>query len=236
VPPEIAGQLSALVLAGLLLGAVAGRPRSGDPARGRGSRRAAARRASASPRAVGRWRRRGRRRQRVGVLAAARARIARPAAINGRGLSPRGLLIGLDHRGGVRIPFGGFSGVHTLVVGATGSGKTVTQALIAAHAIAAGHAAIVIDPKGDDGLRSAVKSTAELAGAAFCEWTPDGPCIYNPYARGSDTRAGRQAAGRGDVDQWGIGAVGLVPLGLVGAFVLGCILTAAVIHARAPAQ
>jgi hypothetical protein len=32
--------------------------------------------------------------------------------------------------------------------------------------------------------------------------------------------------------QWGIGAVGLVPLGLVGTFVLGCMLTAAVIHAR----
>jgi hypothetical protein len=36
--------------------------------------------------------------------------------------------------------------------------------------------------------------------------------------------------------QWGIGAVGLVPLGLVGTFVLGCMLTAAVIHARGPAR
>jgi hypothetical protein len=126
-------------------------------------------------------------RQRIGMPAAVRARSARWSAAHGHALGPRGLLIGVDHRGGVRIPMGGFSGVHTLVVGATGSGKTVTQAWIAAHAIAAGHAAIVIDPKGDDDLRSAVAATATLAGAAFHEWTPEGPCVYNPYARGSDT-------------------------------------------------
>ena len=39
----------------------------------------------------------------------------------------------------VRIPAGGTSGRHTLVVGATGSGKTVTQAWIAGRLIEAGH-------------------------------------------------------------------------------------------------
>jgi conjugal transfer pilus assembly protein TraD len=126
-------------------------------------------------------------RQRIGVPAAARHRLALRTVVRGRALSPDGLLLGRDRLGGVRIPMGGFSGVHTLVVGATGSGKTVTQAWIAAHAIAAGHAAIVIDPKGDDALRQAVKTTAQLSGARFQEWTPEGPCVYNPYARGSDT-------------------------------------------------
>ena len=126
-------------------------------------------------------------RQRIGVPAAARHRLAHWTVMRGRALSARGLLLGLDRLGAVRIPLGGYSGVHTLVVGATGSGKTVTQAWIAAHAIAAGHAAIVIDPKGDDALRQAVKTTAQLSGARFQEWTPEGPCVYNPYARGSDT-------------------------------------------------
>jgi hypothetical protein len=126
-------------------------------------------------------------RQRIGVPAAARHRLARWTVVHGRALSARGLLLGLDQRGAVRIPLGGYSGMHTLVVGATGSGKTVTQAWIAAHAIAAGHAAIVIDPKGDNALRRAVKTTAALSGARFQEWTPEGPCVYNPHARGSDT-------------------------------------------------
>lgn len=126
-------------------------------------------------------------RQRIGVPAAARLRLAGRSVRRGRALSRRGLLLGFDHRGGVRIPMGGVSGVHTLVVGATGSGKTFTQAWIAAHAIAAGHAAIVVDPKGDDVLRRVVSETAQRCGAHYMEWTPDGPCVYNPYARGSDT-------------------------------------------------
>ena len=147
-------------------------------------------------------------RQRIGLPAAARRRLAGRSVRRGRALSRRGLLLGLDHRGGVRIPMGGFSGVHTLVVGATGSGKTVTQAWIAAHAITAGHAAIVIDPKGDDALRNAVKATAELCGARFLEWTPEGPCVYNPYARGSDTELADKLLAGEDVDRAALPAPG----------------------------
>ena len=58
----------------------------------------------------------------------------------GRVVTKRGLVVGRDHRGrGVHIPVGGYSGRHTLVLGATGSGKTVTQAWIAARMIEAGH-------------------------------------------------------------------------------------------------
>jgi hypothetical protein len=36
--------------------------------------------------------------------------------------------------------------------------------------------------------------------------------------------------------QWGITAVGPIPIALIGMFVLGCILTAALIHARGSAR
>jgi type IV secretory pathway TraG/TraD family ATPase VirD4 len=96
------------------------------------------------------------------------------------------LMLGRDERGaGVSVPFGGEGGGrHTLVVGATGSGKTVTQTWIATRAIAGGMGAVVVDPKGDRGMREQVRCAALAEGRAFLEWTPEGPLVYNPYARG----------------------------------------------------
>jgi type IV secretory pathway TraG/TraD family ATPase VirD4 len=88
----------------------------------------------------------------------------------------------------VSIPFGGArGGTHVLLVGATGSGKTMTQAWIAARGIDRGMGAIVVDPKGDSTIRTAVANAARRAGREFIEWTPDGPCAYNPFGRGSDS-------------------------------------------------
>jgi type IV secretory pathway TraG/TraD family ATPase VirD4 len=103
-----------------------------------------------------------------------------------RRLSRQELLLGLDEANrGVSIPFGAEgSGRHTLVVGATGSGKTVTQTWIATRAIERGMAAVVVDPKGDRGLREQVHQAALVAGRSFLEWTPEGGSVYNPYARG----------------------------------------------------
>src|SRR5207245_6475799 len=84
-------------------------------------------------------------------------------------------------------------GTHTLVLGATGSGKTVTQSWIAARAIERGMGAIVIDPKGDGGLREAMRAAAGSRSSAFVEWGPDGPPAYNPYARGTDTEIADKA-------------------------------------------
>jgi type IV secretory pathway TraG/TraD family ATPase VirD4 len=99
----------------------------------------------------------------------------------------RDLVLGVDEHGrAVSIPFGGSDGgSHALVVGATGSGKTVTQTSIADHAITEGMAVVVIDPKGDRGMREQLCSAAIDAGRSFIEWTPDGERIYNPFARGS---------------------------------------------------
>jgi hypothetical protein len=103
-----------------------------------------------------------------------------------RRLHAHELLVGHDegHRG-VSIPFGGDAGgTHALVVGATGSGKTVTQTWIAAHAIERGMGAVVLDPKGDSGMREELRRSALAAGRSFLEWTPDGQRVYNPYAHG----------------------------------------------------
>jgi hypothetical protein len=108
---------------------------------------------------------------------------------------PQQLALGRDDSGRVvAIPFGDHGGGrHTLVVGATGSGKTVTQTWIAVSAVRRGMGAVVVDPKGDRGMRSELRRAAHAAGRSFLEWTPAGDCIYNPYARGSDTEIADKA-------------------------------------------
>jgi type IV secretory pathway TraG/TraD family ATPase VirD4 len=118
-----------------------------------------------------------------------RAALRRRAAGGARGWLRGGeLIVGADERSHpVSIPFGGCDGTHTLVVGATGSGKTVTQAWLAVNAIAHEMGAVVVDPKGDRAMRDELHRAALGAGRRFLEWSPDGESVYNPYARGSET-------------------------------------------------
>jgi hypothetical protein len=105
-----------------------------------------------------------------------------------------GLTIGLDAGGApVRVPLGGRSGSHVLIVGATGSGKTVTMAWIIARAIDAGHGAVIVDPKGDDLLRDQARDAALRSSRPFIEWTPFGPTIYNPYGHGEGSEIADKA-------------------------------------------
>jgi TraM recognition site of TraD and TraG len=99
------------------------------------------------------------------------------------------MVLGVDEHGRpVSIPMGGVhGGTHTLVVGASGSGKTVTQVWIAMRAIEHGMGVIAIDPKGDPGMRAALCNRARATGRRYIEWTPQGPAKYNPYACGGDT-------------------------------------------------
>src|ERR687884_1493707 len=116
-------------------------------------------------------------------LDAGRERMQRRDVRGGRWIDRRGLAVGRDQRRRtVRIPVGAASGRHTLVVGATGSGKTVTQAWIAGRLIRAGHGAVVIDPKGDELLRDELEHAARKARRTFRVWTPAGPGVYNPFA------------------------------------------------------
>ncbi len=120
----------------------------------------------------------------AGALAV-RVRSAQP----GRWFRGGEMIVGLDARGSlVSVPCGGAGGgTHTLVVGATGSGKTVTQVWMAVRSIERGMAAVVVDPKGDRDMRGALVSAAHAAGREFIEWTPGGPSVYNPFARGGET-------------------------------------------------
>jgi type IV secretory pathway TraG/TraD family ATPase VirD4 len=100
------------------------------------------------------------------------------------------LILGRDecHRP-VTVRCGGDGdGAHTLVVGSTGSGKTVTQSWVATRAIEHGMGVVVVDPKGDPAMCEALERAARDSGAAFVPWTPNGPSVYNPYGRGSETQ------------------------------------------------
>jgi type IV secretory pathway TraG/TraD family ATPase VirD4 len=105
------------------------------------------------------------------------------------------LVVGRDERGRlIAIPFGdGAGGTHTLLVGATGSGKTVSQTWMAARAIERGMGAVVVDPKGDRNMRGELRHAAVRAARPFIEWTPGGPTVYNPYGGGSDTEIADKA-------------------------------------------
>ena len=135
-------------------------------------------------------------RGRLGILQAAdRAIDTWRASREQRGWLHEGELeIGRDEQGQrVSIPAGDTSGKHTLILGATRSGKTCGEAWIACRLIEAGHGAVVIDPKGDGMLREELCRAAELAGAPFGEWTPQGQLAYNPFAHGGDTEIADKA-------------------------------------------
>ena len=133
-------------------------------------------------------------RQRLTLGDALRRHLARRETRRGRWVTSAGVVVGADARGlPMTIPFGGPSGHHCLVAGATGAGKTVTKAWIAQRHIAAGSAAVVVDPKGDRLLYAALYAAASAAGRPLLVWTPDGPCAYNPYRHGSDTELADKA-------------------------------------------
>jgi len=123
--------------------------------------------------------------RRLGVREAWRRSQARQRVHRDGWITGERLIVGEDRkRLPVTIPIGSTSGRHTLVLGATGSGKTVTQAWIAGRLIEHGHGAIVIDPKGDDLLRTELHASADRASRGFLQWSPEGPCTYNPYGEG----------------------------------------------------
>ncbi|HWX95228.1 MAG TPA: TraM recognition domain-containing protein [Solirubrobacteraceae bacterium] len=133
-------------------------------------------------------------RARLGMLRLFRRHLHRRRTEREGWISDGRLTVGRDDQGlPVSIPVGYESGSHTLVLGATGSGKTVSEAWIACRLIEEGHGAIVVDPKGDRMLHQELQAAAARRGARFLEWTPEGPLAYNPYAQGSDTEIADKA-------------------------------------------
>ncbi len=93
----------------------------------------------------------------------------------------------------VWIPAGDHEGRHTLIPGATGSGKSITAGWIAGRLIETGHGAVVIDPKGDGFLRRELEHVAQERNVPFLEWSFEGPCVYNPYEHGNYSEIAEKA-------------------------------------------
>jgi hypothetical protein len=106
----------------------------------------------------------------------------------GEWVTDEGVAIGFSRRGDlVRVPIAGVRSVMALVVGATGSGKTILILLLALAAIKRGSGVIFIDPKGDDYLFEQLREAAARAGVRLLLWEPLGDVVYNPFERGSNT-------------------------------------------------
>jgi type IV secretory pathway TraG/TraD family ATPase VirD4 len=133
---------------------------------------------------------------RVGILEAIQRGVARWQALRQPLPWVRGgrLEVGRDARGvAMTIPAGAESGSHTLLLGATRSGKTCGQAWIAGRLVEHGRGAVVVDPKGDRLLRAELEFAAETAAVPFMCWSPSGPLAYNPYTRGEPSEIADRA-------------------------------------------
>jgi hypothetical protein len=125
---------------------------------------------------------RRRARQAVGIRDALAARRAgrSPTVDAGR------YLLGFDgRRRPVMVRFGGRSGRHGLLVGASGSGKSNALLWSVARHIEAGFGVVVVDMKGDQLLARRLGREAERWRRPFQRWTLDGSCRWNPLGRGN---------------------------------------------------
>ena len=127
-------------------------------------------------------------RDRVGPMASIRRWYGWRKLRNGEWVTSQGVVIGFTRKGElVRVSVASWRAVMSLLLGATGSGKTILQVLLALAAIKRGLGVIYIDPKGDDFVREELHAAASRAARQFREWDPEGNTIYNPYDRGSNT-------------------------------------------------
>ena len=152
------------------------------------SRRSAA--AVAAPRRpASRRRPRGAARDRVGPMTPIRRWRGWRRLRAGEWVTDEGVAIGFSRRGElVRVPIAGGAPVMALIVGATGSGKTILMLLLALAAIKRGLGVIFIDPKGDDYVLEQLREAAARRRACgSCRGSRSGDVVYNPYDRGSDT-------------------------------------------------
>jgi Type IV secretion-system coupling protein DNA-binding domain len=75
---------------------------------------------------------------------------------------------------------------HTVVLGATGSGKTVTMRRVLALATET-MGVVAVDGKGDLELEHDLERFARKSGRRFLAWSPSYATRYSPLSRGSDT-------------------------------------------------
>ena len=95
------------------------------------------------------------------------------------------LAIGVTRRGRIAtIKRGGKSGSHSLILGATGTGKTTVLSLMASEYARGGHGVVLVEAKTDVQLEAQARRAADAAGRPFILVSPDGPVVWDLLATG----------------------------------------------------
>jgi energy-coupling factor transporter ATP-binding protein EcfA2 len=125
----------------------------------------------------------------VGPLKLARDLRDRRLVTRGLYKTDRAYPIGVDQSGAiVCLPLGIDEGRHSLVIGATGSGKTTTLVAAAKAHVDAGCGLVVVDPKGDPTLIDRLRRFADQARRDFKVFSLTGASEHwNPLAHGTPT-------------------------------------------------
>jgi hypothetical protein len=125
-------------------------------------------------------------RRAVGVGDTLGRRRARRELRTGRLVADGGFLFGTDAKGPpVRLRFGGESGRHGLLLGASGSGKSNALVWTVSRHMEAGFGVVVIDMKADPALAARLRVEAEHRRQPFYFWSLDGGDRWNPLQRGN---------------------------------------------------
>jgi hypothetical protein len=118
------------------------------------------------------------------VARLARERLARPAPVADSGSAA---LLGTGDGGRPFHLTDHQLSAHTLVLGASGAGKTTTMLTILTDQVRRGRAVIAIDMKGSPAFARELEAAARCAGRPFRLWTLDGPGRWSPLAHGNPT-------------------------------------------------
>jgi hypothetical protein len=121
---------------------------------------------------------------RIGWAAVSARSLARREAVARRGAA---VVLGADPRGRPVSLTDDQLAAHSLVVGASGAGKSTTLLRILGEQIAAGKPVVALDLKGAPAFAAGLEQAAARAGRPFALWTLDGPARWNPLAHGNPT-------------------------------------------------
>ncbi|MGH2891058.1 MAG: FtsK/SpoIIIE domain-containing protein, partial [Solirubrobacteraceae bacterium] len=131
----------------------------------------------------------------AGLLLAGAAFIAAPslrllatrlrAGRNGRRSASWSMVLGVDRAGRAVTLSEEQVAAHTLIVGASGAGKSTTMLSILAGRITAGLPVVALDMKGSPAFAETLQRAALAAGRGLRVWKLDGPERWNPLAYGN---------------------------------------------------